>query len=61
MLKITTRSLTLHQQAIHEDEDENIGDCRDRIKLVLEDKHEKFYQRILQLVMADGAYCEGCF
>lgn len=45
-------------QAIHEDENDEIKDCERRIRAILGDKHDKLYPRILQLVMADGAYCE---
>ena len=46
-------------QKIHENEEEEIEACMSKVKDVLGEKHEKYYQRILRLVMADGAYCEG--
>lgn len=46
-------------QATHEDEDESVRECEERIRAVLGEKHDVLYQKILQLVMADGAYCEG--
>nr|XP_039265484.1 serine/threonine-protein kinase Nek1-like [Styela clava] len=45
-------------QAIHEDENDEMKDCERRIRAILGDKHDRLYPRILQLVMADGAYCE---
>nr|XP_018673030.1 serine/threonine-protein kinase Nek1-like isoform X2 [Ciona intestinalis]XP_026696330.1 serine/threonine-protein kinase Nek1-like isoform X1 [Ciona intestinalis] len=45
-------------QAIHEDEDESVSECEDRVRSLLGARHDDVYQRILQLVMADGAYCE---
>ena len=48
-------------QATHEDEDEGVRECQDRIRAVLGEKHDTLYPKILQLVMADGAYCEGNF
>ena len=33
--------------------------CQSRVRNVLGDKHDELYPKILQLVMADGAYCEG--
>uniref|UniRef100_H2ZNG7 non-specific serine/threonine protein kinase n=1 Tax=Ciona savignyi TaxID=51511 RepID=H2ZNG7_CIOSA len=45
-------------QAIHEDEDEGVAECEARVRDVLGAKHDAIYPRILQLVMADGAYCE---
>ncbi|XP_076813426.1 serine/threonine-protein kinase Nek1-like isoform X2 [Clavelina lepadiformis] len=45
-------------QAIHEDADEEMAECERRVRAVLGEKHDLLYQRIRQLVLADGAYCE---
>ena len=48
-------------QASHEDEDEGVMECQSRVRAVLGEKHDALYPKVLQLVMADGAYCEGTF
>uniref|UniRef100_W5MTR5 non-specific serine/threonine protein kinase n=1 Tax=Lepisosteus oculatus TaxID=7918 RepID=W5MTR5_LEPOC len=45
-------------KAIHEDEDENIDIGSDIILNILGSEHQHLYPKILQLVMADGAYQE---
>ena len=45
-------------QAMHEDENEEIKDCEDRVRKILGNKNDQLYDKILKLVMADGAYCE---
>ncbi|XP_068134909.1 serine/threonine-protein kinase Nek1 isoform X2 [Hyperolius riggenbachi] len=45
-------------KAIHEDEDENIDTCSTVVEKILGSEHQYLYPRILQLVMADGAYQE---
>ena len=34
-------------------------ECQSRVRAVLGKKHDALYPKVLQLVMADGAYCEG--
>ena len=48
-------------QQFHEDEDADMVNCQAQIKSVIGDKYDVVYPRLLQLVMADGAYCEGDF
>ncbi|XP_013414231.1 serine/threonine-protein kinase Nek1 isoform X2 [Lingula anatina] len=45
-------------QAIHEDEDENIEDGQKIVTTILGHSKEHLYPKILQLVMADGAFVE---
>lgn len=46
---------------MHENEDEEVKVGESRIRKLLGEE-QGLYQRVLQLVMADGAYCEGnCF
>ncbi|XP_019621504.1 PREDICTED: serine/threonine-protein kinase Nek1-like isoform X1 [Branchiostoma belcheri] len=45
-------------QAFHEDEDENMDDGPKVVGQILGKEKEYLYPKILQLVMADGAYCE---
>ncbi|CAH1777895.1 unnamed protein product [Owenia fusiformis] len=45
-------------QAIHEDEDESLEECGKLVTKILGDGKEQYYTKILQLVMADGAYTE---
>ena len=51
--------IVLFLQAIHEDEDENIDEGTKIIENILGEEKEHLYTKILQLVMADGAYTEG--
>ncbi|CAH8577665.1 unnamed protein product [Schistosoma rodhaini] len=49
-------------QALQEDEDETITESEQIVKSVLgEEKTRIYYDRILQLVLADGAYMDGKF
>lgn len=48
-------------QAIHEDEDENIEEGTVIVRDILGRNKQHLYTKILQLVMADGAYTEGEF
>ncbi len=52
-------SMLLFVQAIHEDEDENIDDGTKIVGNILGEEKQHLYTKILQLVMADGAYTEG--
>ncbi|XP_072040814.1 serine/threonine-protein kinase Nek1-like isoform X2 [Amphiura filiformis] len=45
-------------QAIHEDEDENIDEGTKIVGNILGEQKQHLYTKILQLVMADGAYTE---
>ncbi|XP_073712082.1 serine/threonine-protein kinase Nek1 isoform X2 [Misgurnus anguillicaudatus] len=45
-------------KAIHEDEDENIEMGSSMVQSILGTQHQHLYSKILQLVMADGAYQE---
>ncbi|XP_035680684.1 serine/threonine-protein kinase Nek1-like isoform X2 [Branchiostoma floridae] len=45
-------------QAFHEDEDENMVEGPKVVGQILGKEKEHLYPKILQLVMADGAYCE---
>ncbi|XP_066288033.1 serine/threonine-protein kinase Nek1-like isoform X2 [Branchiostoma lanceolatum] len=45
-------------QAFHEDEDENMDEGPKVVGQILGKEKEFLYPKILQLVMADGAYCE---
>eukprot|EP00057_Strongylocentrotus_purpuratus_P002163 XP_003723963.1 PREDICTED: serine/threonine-protein kinase Nek1 [Strongylocentrotus purpuratus] len=45
-------------QAMHEDEDENIEEGTKRVSTILGEGKGQVYTKILQLVMADGAYTE---
>ncbi|XP_071481293.1 serine/threonine-protein kinase Nek1-like [Diadema antillarum] len=45
-------------QAMHEDEDENIEEGTKRVNDILGEGKGQLYTKILQLVMADGAYTE---
>nr|XP_054755048.1 serine/threonine-protein kinase Nek1-like isoform X3 [Lytechinus pictus] len=45
-------------QAMHEDEDENIEEGTKRVNTILGEGKGQVYTKILQLVMADGAYTE---
>ncbi|XP_030836865.1 serine/threonine-protein kinase Nek1 isoform X2 [Strongylocentrotus purpuratus] len=46
-------------QAMHEDEDENIEEGTKRVSTILGEGKGQVYTKILQLVMADGAYTEA--
>ena len=46
-------------QAIHEDEDESMEEGTKRVNQILGEGKAQLYTKILQLVMADGAYTEG--
>ena len=45
-------------QAAHEDADDVITECSEKMKGVLKEKYVEYYDRILQLVTADGVYQE---
>ena len=47
------------QQAIHEDEDENMEQGVELVSSILGEEKSHLYPSILQLVMADGVFAEG--
>ena len=55
-----THMFPMFQQAVHdnENEDDDVGGDEDEMSELLGEK-EHLYQKILYLVMADAAYCEG--
>ena len=58
-LKVDTTIFFSSQQAIHEDEDENMEQGVELVSSILGEEKSHLYPSILQLVMADGVFAEG--